>query len=426
MRKLLNIIVINILSLVALPFFALSVIFSMLSSAYKKVGTFLALAFAGCIGYLLLPLVPTSLFGWVEMIVTFVAFLVVFGILFVIIAFLFSLMGATVALFYAAGSFVLESLQSITYRVYMVLFGICESKYQELSINGKKVQNAVICPFFSLLKGCSRLIVIIIPFAFPASIVAGVGIVVLTLMNLSKTVSASLGLSLFAFLKKYEAPSLILSIVVYVYFIGLIVYLIIQFGIEMRRWAKELYIDTSTLSSELGGMMDSEIHLTIGEEAENTKDYEKKLDILQDHMEHFDELSARIEKVLDQKEDPVLQNAWTKYMNTLSYIVTACTGKELPIDEFKSYFAQIDTLDRQRKNLIKMTEKVEEQLKDPSGTSTFFVGCDSLEKLDKRYNSLCKAFHPDQSAGDTETFQKMKDEYEALKANFVQPPQVGD
>lgn len=424
MKKTLNILLINILSLIALPFFLLSILFSILSAAYKKVGVFLALAFAGVIGYLLLPLIPTSLIGWVETIITIVAFVVVFGVLVVIIMAMFSLMGAVAALFFAIGSFILDGLYSITYFVYMLLFGICESKYQELSINGKKTQNAIICPFYSLLKGCSRLIMIIIPFAFPASIVIGALIVIKTLMDLNHTVSTSLGLGLFEFLKKFEAPSLLLSILVYLYFIGLIVGLIIQFGMEMRIWAMELDADTFELSKELGGMMDQKIHLSVDKDKEKNADYEKELDILQDHMNHFDELSDRIEAILNKKEDPLLQTTWTRYMNTLSHVVEACTREEVPLEEFQNYFAQISNLDRQRKNLIKMAVKLEEQLKDPSGTSTFFVGCDTLEKLEKRYNALCKAYHPDTVSGDTETFQKMKEEYESLKSNFAMPPQT--
>lgn len=423
MKKILDIIVINILALIALPFFLISVVFSMLSSAFRKCSLFLALALAGIIVYSLIPLVPTSFMGWLDLLVTLVAFIVVFALVVIVCLLIITFASFIVTVIYGICSIVLEAIKQFTYLIYLFLFGICDGKYQELSLNGKAVPNAIVCPFFTLLKGCSRLVMIIIPFAFPASIAAGILLVVYTLLDLHTTFQSTLGLSLTQFLGKCETPALILSVVVYLYFIGLMVVLIIQFGLEMRRWALEINADTYEISNKLEDLCDNEISLDFDETAkEDREKCEEKLAILQKHMEAFDTLSDQVESMLKRHDDPILRTHWTNYMQNLSTLVNTCTEDAIPVAEFKILIPQIQALDKQQKNLLKLVEKLEEQLKDPSGSSTFFVGCDTLEKLDKRYASLCKAYRPDDTSKDTTAFAKMNEEYEALKANFMQFP----
>ena len=48
----------------------------------------------------------------------------------------------------------------------------------------------------------------------------------------------------------------------------------------------------------------------------------------------------------------------------------------------------------------------------------FFAGCDDLDTLNARYRNLCKTFHPDGQSGDSETFKKMHEAYEHMKAKL--------
>jgi hypothetical protein len=47
-----------------------------------------------------------------------------------------------------------------------------------------------------------------------------------------------------------------------------------------------------------------------------------------------------------------------------------------------------------------------------------FAGCDTLEKLEKRYKNLVKTYHPDAGTGDNDSLRYINLEYERLKKDF--------
>lgn len=53
-----------------------------------------------------------------------------------------------------------------------------------------------------------------------------------------------------------------------------------------------------------------------------------------------------------------------------------------------------------------------------SSTTEYFTGCDTRESLSKRYRDLCKVYHPDMGNGSSEIFNKIQDEYNALKKKY--------
>ena len=60
-------------------------------------------------------------------------------------------------------------------------------------------------------------------------------------------------------------------------------------------------------------------------------------------------------------------------------------------------------------------KKEPSELQEPtSASNTFFLGCDTKEKAEKRYKALSKAFHPDGACGNEDMFKRMKEEYEGL------------
>lgn len=51
--------------------------------------------------------------------------------------------------------------------------------------------------------------------------------------------------------------------------------------------------------------------------------------------------------------------------------------------------------------------------------SDYFTGCDTLDKLNKRYRDLVKIYHSDSGNGNDAVFIKITDEYNVLKENFT-------
>lgn len=56
-----------------------------------------------------------------------------------------------------------------------------------------------------------------------------------------------------------------------------------------------------------------------------------------------------------------------------------------------------------------------EQTTHSSSASSYFKGCDTLEKLNKRYRDLAKVYHSDSGNGSDEVFIEITDEYNRLK-----------
>lgn len=52
------------------------------------------------------------------------------------------------------------------------------------------------------------------------------------------------------------------------------------------------------------------------------------------------------------------------------------------------------------------------------GAAVFFTGVDNPLTLKKRYRDLIKIYHPDNKAGDHDTFKEISEEYEKLRSEF--------
>lgn len=104
-------------------------------------------------------------------------------------------------------------------------------------------------------------------------------------------------------------------------------------------------------------------------------------------------------------------------MNQLAQIVDDTL---LMLDEY------IDTLENmladykenisQNNSTYKESEqRTEEKTQNSPGNSNYFKGCDTLDKLNKRYRTLAKVYHTDSGNGDAEVFIEITEEYNRLK-----------
>ena len=89
----------------------------------------------------------------------------------------------------------------------------------------------------------------------------------------------------------------------------------------------------------------------------------------------------------------------------LQMIETNLTAIKDMIYDMKDLYHSLD--------YIEPKQKVElEYVRSNNVSLDFFHGCKTYEEITKRYRLLSKAFHPDSGCGNSELFQKLKEEYD--------------
>lgn len=416
MKKVLKVLRINALAIVGIPLLLLATGFKLVAKAMEKLALFLGMSFFALIVGLMVNAVASNPESLITAIAWIIVLCVVGGLVVVIVLWIFSMISGIISAAWNLLIAIFDHLYDLTYTGYLHLFTACESDYKVLSLNGKKVPNALACIFFTILKGLSWLIVTIVSISLPIAITASVLLVIITIWDLHDNVKKAFGMSLFQFLGKCSAGYIIGGVLLYIIIVGLIITALMALALEWFEWAQELKMTDQEISGEINNVIESQLRIASGtaQEVERNMGYLNKV---QEHIDGLDALGSQVTEILEQKENPLLRSYWGIYMRNLSPIVEECSNeKGITSDQFKQLIPQIQLLDKQRGDVQKLVEKLTEELKNPAGTSTFFVGCDTPEKLEKRYKSLCKTYHPDMAEGDTATFQKMKQEYETIKA----------
>ncbi|MBQ6094380.1 MAG: J domain-containing protein [Lachnospiraceae bacterium] len=417
MEKTVKILKINALSLLAIPLLLLATFFKLVAKAFEKITIFLVLGVIALIlfAYLNLAMMPKSI-G--EVFIVIICIFILFAIMFVLVGWLVGLMSVTAVAIRNAIISVLDNLYKTTYNWYLSLFSACEKDYGILSLNGRKGPNAVACVFFMILKGLSWLITTLVTLSYVIGITASVGIVLITLFDLNRNVKTTFGLGLFKYMARCQLHDVIFGILIYVVIIGMIITCIMAMASEWYEWGQELRITGKEIAAEVSSLVKSDLKMATGTSAEVEKnlEYVRKIE---DHLATLEPLSEKVTAVLAQKDSALLRSYWGIYMSNLNTLVEECSGKkQRTAAHFKQFIPQIRLLDSQRADAEKLANSMEAELKNPSGTAFFFAGCDTLDKLDKRYKNLCKTYHPDIAEGDVETFKKMQKEYQELRVAF--------
>lgn len=90
------------------------------------------------------------------------------------------------------------------------------------------------------------------------------------------------------------------------------------------------------------------------------------------------------------------------------------TNEELEGDVVYDSFEEFDDTMTDENNDNDMNNKNDEQ----ETAAMLFHGCDTLDKLNKRYKNLAKTYHPDTEAGDSDMMKIINNEYERLKSEL--------
>ena len=415
MEKCLKIIKVNLLSVIALPLLVLATVSKLTAKALEKLGMIISM--------LLVTLFLIAGFEFMKhpdnhmnVVANLVVVALFAGIVIVLIVLLLRLAASAVLFVWNGIIQIFNTLYDVTYTGFLHLYASCENDYQYISLNGKKVQNALLCPFYMLLLGLDKLIITVISLALGVSVILSILIVGGTLIAVSHRFQNAFGLNVFEAAARYDTFSRVYGIVLFIAVMALVVTVLLSLGIEWYEWAQELKLTGEQLSADISQLQATDWSLSEREDAADDT-YDIYQDSLQQHVDDLAPLGDQVEALLSSTDNSLLRSAWGSYYRNLSDIVDECRKYRsgIPLEQFKRLVPRIKQLDRQREDVYKMIDKLELLEADPVRASVFFSGCNTLEKLDKRYKSLCKAYHPDAEGGDKETFQRMQEEYAALK-----------
>lgn len=415
MTKALKIMKINLLSLLALPLLLIATVCKLTAKALEKLAVIL--------GMLILTFFVAMGFeffkdpeGGLEFLLTLLAVLFIGFLIIMILVFLVTVMASVVTAVWSAIIGFFEVIYDLTYTGFLKLHAVCESDYQFISLTGTKAGNAALCLFYTILSFVNRLIVIVISFALPASFILSGLLVLDSLIGIHRKVKAAFGIGLFQFMGKFDTFSVVYGIVMFVMIMALFVIVILSLGIEWHEWAQELQMTEAELNADIQNLQSQDWHMAKDAESDNDT-HDAYIKNLEEHMQSLEPLGDLVESVLSVKDNALLRSTWGNYFRNLSDIVEECSRykKGIPLDKFKRMVPRIQQLEKQRADVKNLAEKLQQTYNDPVQSSVFFAGCDTAEKLEKRYKSLCKAYHPDAEGGDTSTFQKLQEEYEMLK-----------
>ena len=420
MEKISRILKINFMALLAIPLLLLATFFKLLAKALEKLGIFLALGLLALIITALTKVWPMP-HNMGEALLRILIVVGGFAVIFFLVSWLFALTFQVVVMVWNTLISVFNTLYDKTYTRYLSLYASCESDFKVLSINGEKAANAFACIFFTILKGMNWVVVTLISLSYVFAAVISACIVLFSWFDLSGNVKSAFGLSVLQYAKKCEPHAVLSGILLYVAFLAIIILALLTLAAEWHDWGRELRMTSKEITAEVSILSKRELVMGTGtsEQVQKYLSYFKKLE---EHANSLPALSGQMLSVLEQKDNPLLRSYWGTYYHNLSPMIKTCSGKKgISIRRFKLLIPQIQLLDKQRENVRKLSATLEKQFHSPSGTSVFFVGCNTLEKLEKRYKSLCKTYHPDAAEGDTATFQQMQSEYETLKLEFKAP-----
>lgn len=415
MEKIIKILKINILSLIALPLLLIATASKLIAKALEKVAVILGMLVITIFLILGFEFMKNPSGGLETIVMLVIIFLI--GFVFVMIfIFLMTLAATFITVIWTAIISLFEIVYDLTYTGFLNLYVICENDYQYINLTGSKPANAVFCLFFTIVHVINRLIVTVISFALPASFILSGVLIIGSLVSMHLEIKNTFGIGLLRYIGKFDTFSTIYGIVIYIAIMATFIVVLLSLGIEWHEWAQELKMTGDELDENIHNLQENDWHMARDAQAP-TETGDAYIQNLEEHIQSLEPLGDLVEAVLSAKDNALLRSTWGNYFRNLSDIVEECSKYKngIPLDKFKKLIPRIQQLEKQREEVKNMAEKLQEATVDPVKSSVFFSGCNNDEKLEKRYKSLCKAYHPDSEGGDTETFQKMQEEYSALK-----------
>jgi len=419
--KALRILKINGLAIVSILLFLISGAFKLISAILEKLGTvlkiilvwfFLVVICEGILSGELVTDIATGFAGVVALffiggIFTMIAYLIVHTI----VVWSYTLISAAITIVGELADLVSFSCLS----TYMKLKTVLQNEYQLLEISGNRTTNAALCIFYTVQKGVEWFLSNLYRKATVGSVLIALILLVVMFVQLNISSNHEHQMSYLQYWLTQpinEKVSFVVANVGVFVVLGLILY---NIAAEITSWGKMLCNEVPSAKSINAPQGDVKFKQKKenGVEIETAKAYYQ---ILQKHVTGFSELQQKIASSVERNEDVLLNVKFQDYHADLAGICKdVYDNGVIKIDRLKIHYKKISNLDAKRIEILELAAKLEEKFSKPSATSVYFNGCDTKEKLESRYKQLCKAFHPDSVGGDTDSFQKMKREYDEIK-----------
>ena len=210
----------------------------------------------------------------------------------------------------------------------------------------------------------------------------------------------------------FPAGDVIAGAVLYVALFFCISTVLISMGLEWNEWGREMKMASTDYEGYLASLAEatashSEVEMD-GLEDEAALRCKEYMDKLNQHFAEAEEFQAETQGIIQKSENQVLRSLLGEYMNLAVELSEKMISfpDRVPVPEFEKLIPQIKRLDNLREDIRKLNVKLATQTPEGAGTG-FFAGCDSMEKLEKRYKALYKTYHPDTEAGDEELKGKL-------------------
>jgi len=410
MMNVLRIFKINILSILALPLLLISVCAKLLAKAMEKL---LVIACA-CVVLVLIVLGYEFLknpLGGLDVIVTILAFLLLFGLIISLIIFAVSIFTAVFYMIVNVVTMVFDGIYTAAYGGYVFLYDICIREYDKLgSKDGSKLHKPITCLLFTLVRGLNRFVIFFAACTMYLAVGGCLAVIILSLLGINRRIQDMMGISVFQYLSLFSTVEIIFSCILYLAVMGFIVTILLSLGVEWSEWGEEMKLAVS------GSLPEGDMDPLMEEMLEDSnEEYQQYIAILNQHLKSAEEFTEGLMDVLSGTDNLMLRSSYGSYMKILGNIIETVSahGGKLSEAEIKKLLPDIKKIDKLRSEILKMAERKRLEIKNsPSQNFVYFSGCSNSEKLDKRYKSLCKTYHPDGEAGDEETFKVIQAEYE--------------
>lgn len=430
--KVLKILKINLLAIVSIVLFLLAGFFKTIAVIFEKAESVLKIIVACGIVLLglnaltnpdlqkLLLMLLADVIGL--MLIMVILIILIIGI-FILIAIM--LIRIITALLYAFALLAINLVAGLCDTIsYILLSNYQKSNannlidYQIVSMATKSNAIAWLCPFYALQKGVEKSITFILS---KVRLIGTLFVCILGIgkyLELNQSYLARYGISYIDYWMSKPRTEMLVEFGTFLISILFLCLIVSCLTSDLVEWAKILRKEKPSGES----IPTSHEQVEFIQRKEDKAKLEKAqayFQIVQKHLREFNMLTQRVTDVLSQKDDVLLNLKYHDYLEDIKEITKSIDENgQVKLDKFQIYYAKISSLDAKRIDILELASKLEEQYSKPSANSAYFAGCDTAEKLNARYKQLCKAFHPDSIGGDTESFQKMQQEYENLVNTF--------